>query len=142
MVVVAGNLGFLANAAASTASAGDVPAPLVFLVGVRDFLANNNLVLDNNPSVERFIPVEEAAFLFFGDVQKDPPGHSDLVTGVNQGIVFVVGSLDEAAIKAIPRVVCTDLGLADDNVVKSRALDQHGLLGLVFTAGGPAVGGF
>ena len=56
--------------------------------------------------------------------------------------MLVVGRLNEAAVKAVSRVVRTDLRLTDDHVVEPRALDEHGLLVLGFAAGGPTIGGF
>lgn len=113
---------------ASCAPTGHVPTPLVLLVGVRDFLADDDLVLDDHPRVQRFVPVQKPALSLFRDVQQNPPGHSDLVACMDQGIVFVVGPLDEAAVKAIPGIVGADLSLADDDVVEPRTLDEHELL--------------
>ena len=135
VVAAAGGLGFLAvgggagGAGGSAANpGGHVAAPLVLLVGIRDLLADHDLVLDDDPRVEGFVPVQESSLLFLGDVQQNPPGHSDLVAGVDQRIVLVVGRLDEAAVEAVSRVVRADLCLADDHVVEPRAFDQDRLL--------------
>ena len=134
VVAAAGGLGFLAvgggagGAGGSAATpGGHVAAPLVLLVGIRDLLADHDLVLDDDPRVEGFVPVQESSLLFLGDVQQNPPGHSDLVAGVDQRIVLVVGRLDETTVKPIPGVVCTYFGLANDHIVGSRALDEYGL---------------
>lgn len=105
----------------------DVPAPLVFLVGIGDFLADDDLVLDDHPRVQRFVPVQKVSLSFIRDVQKDPPSHGNLIPGVDQGIVLVVGILDEATVEAVPGVVRADFGLPDDHIEGSRAFDDHGL---------------
>jgi len=124
LLSIVGSLFFLA---ALGAPGGDVSAPLVFLVGIGDFLADDDPILDDHPGVERFVPIQKATLPFLRDVQQNSPGHGDLVPRVIQGIVFVVGGLDEAAVETVSGIVRTDLGLSDDDVVGSRAFHDHRL---------------
>eukprot|EP00533_Pseudo-nitzschia_delicatissima_P015102 CAMPEP_0197278312 /NCGR_PEP_ID=MMETSP1432-20130617/18470_1 /TAXON_ID=44447 /ORGANISM="Pseudo-nitzschia delicatissima, Strain UNC1205" /LENGTH=142 /DNA_ID=CAMNT_0042744665 /DNA_START=169 /DNA_END=597 /DNA_ORIENTATION=+ len=107
------------------ATSYDVSAAFVLLEGVRDFFSDDDLVLDDYPRVKGFVPVQKTPHSFLRNLQENLPCHGDFVSGVNQGIMLVVGRLDEAAVKCISRIVRTDLGLANDYIVGSWTLNKH-----------------
>lgn len=126
-VIVAGGrcLFFLVTSAGTPG--GDVPTSLVFLVRVGDLLADDDLVLNDHPRVERFVPVQKPTLALLRNVQEDPPGHGDLVAGMNHGVMLIMGRLDKTAVKAVPRIICADLGFANNHVVGPRALHNDRL---------------
>lgn len=116
---------FIVVAATAVASPGDIAAPFVFFVGVRNFLTNDDSILDDHPCIKFFVPIQETPLSSLRNVNQDPPCHRYFISCMGQGVVFIVRCFDQAAVKSVPWVIGTDFRFPNNYVVGSRAFYHH-----------------